>query len=97
MNRFGEIADELTDLIEELERSDLAGESKRLRVALARAFDRACEADRSLRLKTEAMGHAVPPARRARQGHRATGGFGPSANVIELPAWRAAAMDRRPM
>ena len=30
MNRFGEIADELTDLIEEMERSDLAADGMAL-------------------------------------------------------------------
>jgi hypothetical protein len=92
MNRFGEIADELTDLIEELEAPGLASESKALRAALARAFSKACEAERVLRLKQQAepIATARPLRRRAAGG----AGFGV---VIELPVdWnRPASPDRR--
>jgi hypothetical protein len=82
MNRFGEIADELTDLIEELERESLSDESAALKLALERAFDRACEAERGLRLKAVGESCGYPgPARRAFPA----GGWTQSAVVIELP------------
>ena len=55
MNRLGEIADELTELIEELEQSNLAGETGALRAALQRAFAKACEAERVQRRKEPAV------------------------------------------
>lgn len=100
MNRFGEIADELTDLIEELDSPELAAEAKRLKVALERAFARACEAERSLRQKTEASPARGQPIRRGPVVRRAATGLamsgpGLSGQVIELPAsWRGAALAR---
>lgn len=93
MNRFGEIADELTDILEELEQADLAPEAKRLKAALERAFLRACEAERSLRMKSADQPLALPR-------RRAGVDTGRSAEVISLarrwpaePAPRAAAGD----
>jgi hypothetical protein len=84
MNRFGEIADELTELMEELDHPDLAPDAKRLLAALERAFARACEAERALRLRHEAQ----PLVRRARAA-RSAAAPALSAQVIELPrAWR---------
>jgi hypothetical protein len=65
MNRFGEIADELTDLIEELERADLAVDGKGLKLALERAFAKACEAERAQRLRRVADPRAGRPRGRA--------------------------------
>jgi len=53
MNRFGEIADELTDLIEELDQADLAQDGGALKLILERAFIKACEAERAMRRKAE--------------------------------------------
>lgn len=77
MNRFGEIADDLTDMLEELERAELAPEARLLKTALERAFVRACEAERSLRLKS-----AEPVLARA---HRRRVDTSRSAEVISLP------------
>jgi len=90
MNRFGEIADELTELIEEIERSDMAVEGKALKLALERAFAKACEAERVLRARAETQPKAARPRRRA------AGGPAPEAPgagvVIQLPAnWRGGA------
>lgn len=89
MNRFGEIADELTELIEELDQPHLAAEAAGLKVALERAFARACEAERVLRRKQEAE---PKPMRRAVQSRRRIMMGGADARtgvVIELPlAWR---------
>lgn len=65
MNRFGEIADELTDLLEELDRPELAGEGRRLKGALQKAFARACEAERTMRQRAEAEAPAAEVAVRA--------------------------------
>jgi hypothetical protein len=62
MNRFGEIADELTDLIEELDHPDLADFAQPLRQALERAFIRACEAERRVRLESPARVPGKRPA-----------------------------------
>ena len=57
MNRFGEIADELTELIEELEGSDLADRAGPLAAALERAYVQACLAERRLRLEAPPLPH----------------------------------------
>jgi hypothetical protein len=94
MNRFGEIADEITELIEELERADLAAAGRPLKAALERAFARACESERRLRLHTEAMEGAAPGPRKRRQAAGACLDAAPerqSAVIIQLPqAWRGA-------
>jgi hypothetical protein len=99
MNRFGEIADELTDLIEELDRTEPGAGIKALKAALERAFARACEAERALRLKTEAEARAGgAPARPKRPAAGASAAAKPprSAIVIELPRpWRTAAAAAR--
>jgi len=98
MNRFGEIADELNELIEELERGPLAARSKALRSALQRAADRACEAERVLRAEEEAQPEAPKRVRRSNGGASAapTQAVDVSGVVIQLPrAWRAAAGARR--
>jgi hypothetical protein len=91
MNRFGEIADELTDLIEEMERSDIAADGKALKLVLERAFAKACEAERALRLRQEAEPKAVRLRRRA--GARVEVEAPPATGVvIELPPnWRGGA------
>ncbi len=87
MNRFGQIADELTDLIEELDHPDLVSGAGPLKAALQRAFAKACEAERVLRLKKQ----AEPRLERAASPGRP--GFGV---VIELPlAWRPGAARAR--
>jgi hypothetical protein len=89
MNRFGEIADELTDLIEEMERSGLAADGRAVKLALERAFAKACEAERSLRLRQEAAPKAARPRRRAGARAEASPSMGV---VIELPSnWRGGA------
>lgn len=86
MNRFGEIADELTELIEELDQPELAKEAAALKLALQRAFTKACLAERAYRHKCgetprPALG---PQRRRAQVADRPSTGV-----VIELPrAWR---------
>jgi len=93
MNRFGQIADELTDLIEELDHLDLVGESGPLKAALQRAFAKACEAERVLRLKTQAAPRPANRQRLERAESPARAGFGV---VIELPrAWRPGAAGAR--
>ena len=90
MNRFGEIADELTDLIEELEQSHLAADGKGLKLALERAFAKACQAERLVRERQEAEPETVRPRRRANgpaEPSRPTTGV-----VITLPTrWRGGA------
>lgn len=77
------MADELTDMLEELERNDLAPDAKRLKAALERAFVRACEAERSLRQRSAAQAPAGPR-------RRAGVNLGRSAEVISLPRrWEA--------
>ncbi len=49
MNRFGEIADELTDLVIELEEPRYEADAQALLRALQRAFDQACLAERVVR------------------------------------------------
>jgi len=49
MHRFGEIADELTDLIEELELPTYRDDARVLIKDLQRAFHSACLADRAVR------------------------------------------------
>ena len=49
MNIFGRIADELTDLIEEIENSPAAKSTLTLQRTLQRAFAEACYADRAER------------------------------------------------
>jgi hypothetical protein len=91
MNRFGEIADELTELIEELDRPNLAVEAAALKVALERAFAKACVAERALRLKQEAEPKPVRRAVHSRRRVVAGSDDGRSGVVIELPlAWRLA-------
>jgi len=89
MNRFGEIADELTDLIEEMDQPHLAAEAEGLKIALERAFAKACEAERVLRRKQEA---GPKPMRRAVNSRRQVAqdaGVARTGVVIELPlAWR---------
>jgi hypothetical protein len=99
MNRFGEIADELTDLIEELDQPLLAPEGRALKTALMRAFTKACEAERAARLRTES--EPLQEKRRVRARRPASAEVAPpsSAVIIKLPlAWRrraAAAIARR--
>jgi hypothetical protein len=56
MNKFGQLADDLTDMIEELEASEHADLATPLCRALQRAFIKACELDRLLRKRHEANG-----------------------------------------
>jgi hypothetical protein len=49
MNRFGEMADELSELIEELEASPFQQDAIALCGALQRAFVHACLADQKMR------------------------------------------------
>jgi hypothetical protein len=94
MNRFGEIADELTELIEELDRGELAGKSRALKSALERAFARACEAERVLRAQQEA--EPKMPQRAVSAGARPLRAVEVSGVVIQLPrAWRVGANSRR--
>jgi hypothetical protein len=96
MNRFGEIADELTELMEELEQGALSAHSKALRTALQRAADRACEAERVLRAEEDARPEIPQRARRVRGGASAAPAIEVSGVVIQLPrAWRVAANARR--
>jgi hypothetical protein len=102
MNRFGEIADELTELIEELEQPGLAAEAAALRAALQRAFGRACEADRARRTKEAGaepatVAAAPRPRRRATApARRAEAVAEPRGVVIQWPrAWRGAAVTAR--
>jgi len=90
MNRFGEIADELTDLIEEIEQSDLSIDGEQLKLALQRAFAKACQAERTLRERAEAEPAPAPQRRRANARPEPQQ---PSAGVvIQLPAnWRGGA------
>jgi hypothetical protein len=67
MNRYGEIADELTELVEELDGPDAPREVRLLKAALQRAFARACEAERMLRLQEQAVPVLARPAPRARR------------------------------
>jgi hypothetical protein len=91
MNRFGEIADELTDLIEELELHAPLAEVKPLKAALQRAFAKACEAERALRALEPAV-----PAQRSRRGRRPSPPGDGSGVVIQLPrAWRLGAAGAR--
>ena len=97
MNRFGEIADELTELIEELDQPGLSADARALKAALQRAFSKACQAERAARLNEQAepdRTETPKPRRRAAAGrgeraseHRAGGGV-----VIPWPrAWRLTA------
>jgi hypothetical protein len=101
MNRFGEIADELTDLIEELDQLGLASEAngQALKAALMRAFAKACEAERATRLKAEREPLAEKRRACARRPVRAEAKPLVSGVVIELPLeWRrkrAAMLARR--
>ena len=97
MNRFGEIADELTELIEELEQGALSAQAKALKMALQRAVDRACEAERVLRVEEDAQPRAPRRARRVQGGGAsAVSAVDVSGVVIQLPrAWRIAASARR--
>lgn len=49
MNLFGEMADTLTELIEEIDDSPFAGEAKALQKTLQRAYENACIIDRIVR------------------------------------------------
>jgi hypothetical protein len=80
MNRFGEIADQLTELLEELDRPDLAPDAQALKRALKKAVARACEADRAL---DESTGHK-PRARPKRANSQPW-----SAVVVPFPAHMA--------
>ena len=60
MNMFGELADQLTELAEELEGSKHAELAKPLCAALQRAYICACKADRMLRIQTEAEDNQLP-------------------------------------
>jgi hypothetical protein len=92
MNRFGEIADELTDLIEELDQADLAQDGAALKLVLERAFIKACEAERALRRRAEAEPKPAPTAVRARRPAARLAAGGQSGVVIEMPLrWRRAA------
>jgi ATP/maltotriose-dependent transcriptional regulator MalT len=96
MNRFGEIADELTELMEELEQGPLSAQAKALKAALQRAVDRACEAERLLRAEEEAQPRMPQRARCVRGGANAAPAVEVSGVVIQLPrAWRVAASARR--
>lgn len=96
MNRFGEIADELTELIEELEHGPLAVQAKGLNAALQRACDKACEAERVLRAVQDAEPKMPKLAVRARGGANVAHELAVSGVVIQLPrAWRGAASARR--
>lgn len=89
MNRLGEIADELTELIEELDRPELAAVAGALKVALERAFEKACIAERTLRLNQEAEQQQVRQKVRPRRRVAGGAGDGRSGVVIQLPlAWR---------
>jgi len=92
MNRFGEIADELTELMEELEQGALSAQAKALKTALQRAVDRACEAERVLRGEEDAQPKMPQRARRVRGGASTAPAVEVSGVVIQLPrAWRIAA------
>jgi hypothetical protein len=95
MNRFGEIADELIDLIEELDDPALADLGEALRTALERACARACEAERSLRLQAQAAPQSGQRAvgRAHRQSAMVQTETG-SAVIIQLRAWRGEAGPR---
>jgi hypothetical protein len=54
MNRYGEIADELTDFIEEVASMGRNAQAEALKAALERAFAKACEAERALRVSDAA-------------------------------------------
>lgn len=99
MNCFGEIADELTDLIEELDQPRLASEGRALKAALMRAFAKACEAERAARLKAESDPLPEKLRVRARRPARPEAEPRVSGVVIKMPlAWRrrrAAAIARR--
>ena len=96
MNRFGEIADELTELMEELEQGALSAPAKALKTALQRAVDRACEAERVLRGEEDAQPKMPQRARRVRGGASTAPAVEVSGVVIQLPrAWRIAASARR--
>jgi hypothetical protein len=96
MNRFGEIADELTELMEELEQGPLSAQAKALKTALRRAVDRACEAERVLRAEEDAQPEMPQRARRVRGGASAAPAVEVSGVVIQMPrAWRIAASARR--
>jgi hypothetical protein len=95
MNRFGEIADELTELIEELDQPGLSRDARALKAALQRAFAKACEAERAMRLKEQAEpAEALTPKPRRRAAVGAAGAPQPAAErgvVIPWPrAWRVA-------
>jgi hypothetical protein len=60
MTRFGEIADELTELIEDLGRAPMAQDSEPLRAALQRAFVQACLAERTVRRRSERIEQTEP-------------------------------------
>ena len=62
MNRFGEIADEMTELLEELEHPRYAAYATPLRRVLERAFARACEAERVARLVAPELDKGPPRA-----------------------------------
>lgn len=94
MNRFGEIADELTELIEELEHGPLSAQASALKAALQRAVNRACEAERVLRAEEDARPKAPRMPKRVSWagGVGATPAVAASGVVIQLPrAWRIAA------
>jgi hypothetical protein len=91
MNRFGEIADELTDLIEELDDPRLAEAAGPLQTALERAFARACEAERALRKAAEAERAKEVRAVGARWDRASRAPPKEGGVVIRLPvAWRGA-------
>jgi hypothetical protein len=96
MNRFGEIADELTELMEELEQGPLSAQAKALKAALQRAVYRACEAERVLRAEEHPQPEMPQRVRRVRGGPSAAPAAEVSGVVIQLPrAWRIAASARR--
>ena len=89
MNRFGEIADELTDLIEELDQPHLVKEAAGLKIALERAFAKACEAERVLRRKQEGAPKPMRRAVNSRHQLAPDAAVAKTGVVIEMPlAWR---------
>jgi hypothetical protein len=67
MNRFGQIADELSELIEELETPALKPDSTALRRALQRAFVQACLAEQAMRRREEPPRDAQKPPQSERR------------------------------
>ena len=76
MNRYGELADELTDMIEEMEAPGRREEARVLVRHLQRAFQETCMLDRQVRHRALAKADAsapVPAEARVEEKVRAAG------------------------